>query len=227
MPERHPPSMAPILIKEHPQIENAVRIKSIGKIFVKKGNETLSEDNCFYAGNSLFDVFTLPMLAGDPKSALSQLHSLVISENIAKKYFGSTNVIGKTMHLDNATDYEITGVIANTPRQSHLHFDFIKSISELKDKNSAEWSNVSYITYLLAQPGVTQNALNNYLQETTKKYAEPVLLRDLHISLLELEKNGGHFRYVITPLTKIHLHSILTDEQESSGNAEYVYIYLR
>ncbi|ASU32300.1 ABC transport system permease protein, putative [Mucilaginibacter xinganensis] len=220
-----PPSMASILVKEFPQIENAVRIKSNGKILVKKGKAKLSEDNCFYADNALFEVFTLPMIAGDPKSALSQSHSLVISENTARKYFNSTDVIGKTMHLDNATDYQITGVIENTPVQSHLHFDFIKSIIELPDRNFPDWSNVSYITYLLARPGVTQNSLDNYLQEATKKYAEPVLLRDLHSSLPELEKNGGHFRYLTIPLTKIHLHSTLTDEQEPSGNAEYVYIF--
>lgn len=221
-----PPSMASILVNEHPQIENAVRIKSNGKILVKKGNETLSEDNCFYADNALFDVFTLPMIAGDPKSALSQSHSLVISENIAKKYFNTLDVIGKTMHLDNATDYKITGVIANTPPQSHLHFDFIKSVNELPDRNLTDWSNVSYITYVLARPGVTQNQLDDCLKQATKKYAEPVLLRDMHSSFSEIEKNGGHFRFVTIPLTKIHLYSTLTDEQEPSGNPEYVYIFI-
>ncbi|MDR3693892.1 ABC transporter permease [Mucilaginibacter sp.] len=220
-----PPSMASILVNEHPQIENAIRIKSNGKILVKKGNGTLSEDNCFYADNALFDVFTLPMIAGDPKSALSQSHSLVISENIAKKYFNTLDVIGKTMHLDNATDYKITGVIANTPPQSHLHFDFIKSVNELPDRNLTDWSNVSYITYVLARPGVTQNEVDNCLKQATKKYAEPVLLRDMHSSFSEIEKNGGHFRFVTIPLTKIHLYSTLTDEQEPSGNSEYVYIF--
>ncbi|WP_429398996.1 ABC transporter permease [Mucilaginibacter lappiensis] len=220
-----PPSMASILVNEYPQIENAVRIKSNGKILVKKGNETLSEDNCFYADNALFDVFTVPMIAGDAKSALSQSHSLVISENIARKYFNRTDVIGKTMHLDNATDYKITGVIENTPVQSHLHFDFIKSINELPDRNFPDWSNISYITYVLARPGVTQNELDNYLKGATKKHAEPILLRDLHSSLSDIEKNSGHFRFVTIPLTKIHLYSTLTDEQEPSGNAEYVYIF--
>lgn len=220
-----PPSMASILVNEYPQIENAVRIKSNGKILVKKGNETLSETNCFYADNALFDVFTLNMVAGDPKSVLSKTHSVVISENIARKYFNSTDVIGKTMDLGDSTDYKITGVIENTPVQSHLHFDFIKSINELPDRNFPDWTNISYVTYLLVQPGVTQNTLESYLKEATKKHAEPVLERDLHSSLSDLEKNGDHFRFVTIPLTKIHLYSTLTDEQEPSGNAEYVYIF--
>lgn len=220
-----PPSMASILVNTYPQIENAVRIKSNGKTLVKKGNQTLIEKNCFYADKSLFDVFTLPMIAGNPESALLQPHSLVISEKIAKKYFNSTDVIGKTMHLDNATDYRITGVIKNTPVQSHLHFDFIKSISELPDRNSPDWSDISYVTYLLARPGVSQNELNNCLKEATKRYAEPVLLRNLHNSLSDIEKNGGHFRFVAFPLTKIHLYSTLMDEQEPTGNVEYVYIF--
>ena len=66
------------------------------------------------------------MIAGDAKSALSHIHSLVILEKIARKYFNSTDVIGKTMHLDNTSDYQITGVIENIPVQSYLHFAFIK-----------------------------------------------------------------------------------------------------
>lgn len=220
-----PPSMASILVKEYPQIENAVRLKNNEKILVKKGNETISEENCFYADSALFDVFTLPLIAGHPKSGLSKSQSLVISENIAKKYFNTLDVIGKTIHLDNATDYKITGVIANTPLQSHLHFDFIKSVNELPDRNLIDWSNVSYITYVLARPGVTQNQLDNCLKQAVKKYAEPVLLRDMHSSLLDLENSGGHFRFVTIPLISIHLHSTLTNEQEPSGNSEYVYIF--
>ena len=221
-----PALMASTLVKEYPQIENAARIKDNGKVLVKKGNETLTEPNAFYADDALFNVFTLPMIAGDPKTALLQPHSLVISESIARKYFNTTNVIGKTLHLDNTTDYKITGVIKDVPEQSHLHFNLIKSIEEVDDRNNTEWTSENFITYLLAKPGVTQQDLDNILKKATKKYAEPNLQQFLHISLADLDQKGDHFRFVTIPLTKIHLYSTLTNEQEPSGNIEYVYILI-
>jgi putative ABC transport system permease protein len=221
-----PALMAATLVKDYPQIENAARIMDNGKILVKKGNETIVEQNSFYADDALFDVFTLPMIAGNPKTALSQPHSLVISEYIAKKYFNSTDVIGKTMHLDNTTDYKITGVIKNMPVQSHSHFNLIKAISERSDRNNPEWTSENFITYLLAKPGVTQQDIDGYLKQASKKYAEPNLQQFLHMSLADLEQKGDHFRFVTIPVTKIHLYSTLTHEQEASGNIQYVYIFI-
>ena len=221
-----PALMASTLVKEYPQIENAARIKDNGKVLVKKGNETLTEPNAFYADDALFNVFTLPMLAGDPKTALLQPHSLVIAESIARKYFNTTDVIGKTLRLDNTTDYKITGVIKNTPVQAHLHFNFVKSIEEVGDKNNTEWTSENFITYLLAKPGVTQQDLDNILKKAAKKYADPNLQQFLHTSIANMDQKGDHFRFVTIPLTKIHLYSTLTNEQEPSGNIQYVYIFI-
>ncbi|MDB4901002.1 MAG: cell division protein FtsX [Mucilaginibacter sp.] len=221
-----PGSMATNMLKDYPGIEYAARIKNNGKILVKKDSQTLVELNSFYADDALFNVFTLPMIAGDPKTALSQPYSLVISENIAKKYFKSTDVIGKTLYLNNTSNYKITGVIKNTPVQSHIHFSFIKSINEIPGINSGGWLSENYITYMLLRPGITQKDLNHYLKEATKKYAEADLRQFIHTSIADLDQKGDHFRFVTIPLTKIHLYSTLTNEQEPSGNAEYVYIFI-
>jgi putative ABC transport system permease protein len=221
-----PALMAQTMVKEYPGVENAARIKDIGKVLVRKGNETVTELNAFYADDELFKVFTLPMIAGDPKTALSQIHSLVISEYIAKKYFNSTNVIGKTLHLDNTNDYKITGVIKDMPAQSHLHFNLIKSVEEFKGRNNPEWTSENFTTYLLARPGITQQDLNTYLKQATKKYAEPDLERFIHTNIASLEEGGDHFRFITIPLTKIHLYSDVPLEQEPSGNIQYVYIFI-
>ena len=151
-----PASMAQIMVKEYPNIEMAAMLKNNGKILVKKGNETLIESNAFYADANLFKVFTLPMIAGDPKTALNEPHSLVISKDIAQKYFNTTDVIGKTMRIDNTTDYKITGVMENTPVQSHIHFHFIKAMSERADRNSTSWTSENSTTYLVARKGDSQ-----------------------------------------------------------------------
>jgi putative ABC transport system permease protein len=148
----------------------------------------------------------------------------VISEDIAKKYFNTIDVIGKTMRLDNTTDYKITGVIKNTPAQSHIHFHFIKAMSERADRNATNWTSENCMTYLVPRKGVTQKEVDGYLREATKKYAEPELKQFIHTTIADLDQKGDHFRFVTIPVTKIHLFSEVTHELEPSGNIQYVYM---
>lgn len=221
-----PAPMAATLMKDYPQIEQATRLHSMGKVLVKKNSQVLYEPNFFFGDANLFDVFTLQMISGDKKTALVEPHSLVISEYIARKYFNSIDVIGKTLRLNNTDDYKITGVIKNMPAQSHMHFNLISSMSGYADSRNNNWINVNYLTYVLLRKGVTQQQLDGYLKEATKKYAEPLLKGFIHSSIADLESKGDHFKYVSIPLTKIHLYSSLTDELEPSGNVQYVYIFI-
>jgi putative ABC transport system permease protein len=221
-----PAPMAAAMMKDYPQIELATRLKYIGKTLVKKGNQTIVEENTFYGDANMFKVFTLPFISGDPKTALSQPNSLVISEDVAKKYFNSTDVIGKTLHLNNTEDYKITGLIKNTPRQSHLHFNMIKAMSGLDQSRRPEWGAIVFLNYILVKPGITQQDLDGYLKIAIKKYAEPELVQYIHASIADLEGKGDHFRYATIPLTKIHLYSNTSGEVEPSGNVQYVYIFI-
>src|SRR3954452_6173035 len=95
-----PALMGTTMVKEFPQVKQYTRIRWYGSFLVRKGNENLKEGRVAYGDSTLFDVFTLPMIAGDPKAALKEPHSLVITESIAKKYFNSTDVVGKTMLIN-------------------------------------------------------------------------------------------------------------------------------
>ncbi|MCC8426964.1 ABC transporter permease [Mucilaginibacter sp. UR6-11] len=221
-----PAPMAAVMMKDYPGIEQATRLKYIGKTLVKEGSQTITEDNTFYGDANMFKVFTLPFISGDPNTALSQPNSMVISEDVAKKYFNSTDVIGKTLHLNNTEDYKITGLIKNTPRQSHLHFNIIKAMSGLAQSRGTQWGAVDFLTYIMLKPGITQHDLDGYLKQAAKKYAEPELLEYLHTSIADLEGKNDHFRYATIPLTKIHLYSNSSSEVEPSGNVQYVYIFI-
>jgi putative ABC transport system permease protein len=218
--------LGPVLAKEYPQIEKTVRIRDEGKILVKKGTETLLEPNSCFADSTLFDVFTFPMISGDPKTALTQPYSLVIAESMARKYFNSTDVVGKTLLLNNTTSYKITGVIKDMPVQSHFHFNFIKAMSELEGSRSDFWLNNNFVTYLLARPGTDKKTIDKYLKEVTKKYAEPQLQEWAHSSFDDLAKKGDRYNYVTMPLTRIHLYSTITSEIEPSGNIQNIYIFM-
>ena len=165
-----PEPMGPTLVREYPKLEQMVRISNQGGISIKKGDQTLMDQNAMFADSTFFKVFTVEMIHGDPNTALNDPNTIVISESAAKRYFNSTDVLGKTLYTDNAKDRKITGVYKDFPRQSHFHFDFIKPFAERWDKNPDGWLSNNNNTYILVKPGTTQAELQTMLNATTKKY---------------------------------------------------------
>src|ERR1700727_766873 len=115
-----PAPAAPALKNDFPEIEQVVRfIKSDG-IQVKKGSQYIQEDHAVYADSTLFAVFTLSMIDGDPATALRAPPSVVMTEKTAKKYFSRTDVVGQTLMIHDTDAYRITGVIKDLPDESHF-----------------------------------------------------------------------------------------------------------
>ena len=223
-----PPPVGPVLGTDFPDIESVVRIDCyVTKMLVRKGDQTIQEDHAAWADSTLFAVFTIPLSAGDPKTALVEPNSMVISEKMAKKYFGGVaDAMGKNLLTDNATNMKITGVYRDMPETSHVHFDFIRSFSTNSWSRMKEWLNNGVATYVLVRPGVTKAALERDLRAMVLKYIQPDLEATIHASVADLEKKGGYFRYVPIELTKIHLYSNLPTELEPAGNVQYVYIFI-
>lgn len=221
-----PAQLGFVLMKDYPKIEKVFRLAGEADVILQNGNEMITEHNCTYADSTFFDVFTLTMLHGDPRTALVEPGTMVISESMAKKYFKSTDVVGKVLLTDYTKPYKITGVIKDMPIQSHIHLNFIKAMSELGDSRNDNWLSDNYHTYILVRPGTTEEELNGYLKAATQKYIEGPLKSASGGGLNDLEHNGGHLKYAAMPLTKIHLYSTLTNEAEPSGNKQYVYIFI-
>ncbi len=139
------------MVKEIPEVEQYTRLQWHVALLIKKGNENLREDRVAYGDSTLFDVFTLPMISGDQKTALREPHSLVISEKIAKKYFNTTDVVGKEMIINDSLNYKITGVIRNIPSQSHFNFDIFVASSENPASRDDNWLSENWSTYILVK----------------------------------------------------------------------------
>lgn len=219
------PPLARTLKSEFPYVENTVRLKSVGTRHVKKGMFNIIENNIAFADPSLFDVFTLPMINGSPATALAEPNSLVITEIIAKKYFNSTNVVGKTLTFDDNNLYKITGVIRDIPRQSHFHYDFFISMSTFPDSRSTEWLRSNYNTYVLFKSSADHIKLEAALPAFLNKHSGPQMQDQLKMSMATFEKQGSFFRLNLTPLTDIHLKSNRTGELGPNSTVQYVYIF--
>jgi putative ABC transport system permease protein len=147
-----PANLGPAMKRDYPVIENFVRFNNIGPSKVRKGDAFVTEPRTCWADSSFFSVFTLPFLAGDPKTALTQVRTVVISETMAKRHFGGlqpAEILGKTLAIDDTTLWKITGVMQDMPALSHLHFDLIRSMVTQEDSRQVNWLNNDWETYLL------------------------------------------------------------------------------
>ena len=219
------PPLAKTLKSEYSYVENTVRLKNAGSKHVKKGSSNILENRMAFADPSLFDVFTLPMINGDPKSALAEPNSMVISESTALKYFNTTNVVGRTLTIEDKDFYKITGVIKDIPTQSHFNFDFFISMATFPDSRSNEWLRSDYNTYVLLKDAADYKRLEAALPSFLNKFSGDQMRSQLHMDIAAFEKGGSFFRLNLTPLTEIHLKSNRSGELGPNGTIQYVYIF--
>ncbi|HWB26462.1 MAG TPA: ABC transporter permease [Chitinophagaceae bacterium] len=220
-----PEPLAATLLREYPQVESIARLNYQSGIRVKKDNQNIQDHNAVFADSTFFKVFTVPMVHGNPVTALSSPKSIVITETTAKRYFNSTDVVGKSLYIDNSVWCKVTGVIKDLPQQSHFHFNFIRPLIDSWRGNANEWLSNNWHSYILVKPGVTRADLQGYVNAITKKYVYAQLETQFHAAKGDIENGANHFRFPVMPLTDIHLHSDKSYEIEANGNITYVYIF--
>ncbi len=208
--------LAPVLKKDFPEVQEAVRFMSRERTLFKNGSNEFYETKAYYTDSNVFNVFTCHFLEGNPKTALNEPNSIVISKTLADKYFGTkAQVVGKT--LKTVYDlYKVTGVIEDVPKNSHLLFDMlISSSSVFKDNNGGNnWGSFYIFTYVLLKPGTSAAAFEKKLEPMYAKYMAPIFA-----------KFNVTMRYGVQPITEIHLHSKLEREPEETGDMSYIWIF--
>ncbi|WP_205510933.1 ABC transporter permease [Longitalea arenae] len=220
-----PDPMGPTLKKDFPQIEQFVRFRSAGGLLLKKDYENVQENRVVYADSTLFDVFTLPMLDGDAKTALQEPNSLVLTATTARKYFNTTQAVGKSFLVDNQHTYKVTGVIQDIPSQSHFKFDIFVSLATLEESRRNNWLSNNFNTYVVLKEGANPKQIEAQFDALVIKYLGPQVRQFLSASLDDLKKSGSHVKHSLTPLTSIHLHSDKIAELGATSSIQYVYIF--
>jgi putative ABC transport system permease protein len=215
--------VANVLKTKCPEVETAVRITPALNIRFKKGDEIVREDGAtFYSEPNIFDVFTLPLLSGDAKTALKEPNSVVIAESIAKKYFNQTNVVGQTLLLvTTGTSLKITGVMKDMPAQSHFRANFLLA-TDHPINNDAPWNRLTaFVTYVLLKP----NANINRLESKLNAEMQNGLKGSSTMNYNKFASGGNYFKLSLMPVTDIHLKSNRVMELGANGNNQYVYIF--
>ena len=173
------PQVGPLLKNDFPDIISSTRIKYQQQL-MSVGDNHFTENRFVYADNAISNIFTFDWLEGNAKTALLNPNSLVITEDVAKKYFNKNNVLGETINCETNSvkySYKITGVIKNFPATSTLQFDFIGSMSTWENlvgsKKMQDWSNNDYITFILLPQGYDSNRLKSRLDWCINKNIGP------------------------------------------------------
>lgn len=175
-----------------------------------------NEPRFFFVDSTLFDVFDFELVQGDERTALANPNSVLVTETMARKYFGDEDPIGKILRVENQLDLYVTGVLADTPSNAHFAFDFLASFSSLRPAFPPEFMNQNWYwnpcwTYILLQENVRPAALEAQFPTFVQQY-----FPDMIKSQVEL---------YLQPLTDIHLHSRLDFEIEPNSDIAYVYIF--
>jgi putative ABC transport system permease protein len=206
-----------------PETKDFVRIQQ-SNFNVKKGADVFDEEG-HYADDNLFSFFSFKLIEGNPITALNDIHSLVISEDLAKKYFGNKTAIGKTLEIDPGNGFEqfiVSGVAKNSPENSSVKVKLLLSMkTQLRDNPDNLWLNFFQNTFVSLQPGADIKAVE-------KKFAQiyEVSSKDERIKSAELYGIKDKIEYRLQPLLGMHLDTEYVPDNGLYNASNPVYSYI-
>lgn len=207
------------LAKDYPEVERSVRFQKIPfKTLIRYEDKQYFEDNIFMADDTVFSIFTFPLVKGDPQDVLKSAFSVVITEDLALKYFGDEDPIGRVIKTDSQFDLTVTGVMKNVPPNSHFIFNALVSFETLRyvhedyqKEIEEDWLDHDNYTYLLLREAYDYRDLEQKFPAFIEKYMGETL-----------KALGAKVEYFLQPLTHIHLNPKLGHDMDN-GNLAYVY----
>ncbi|MCW3109884.1 MAG: FtsX-like permease family protein [Segetibacter sp.] len=220
------PPVAQALKSDYAEVQEATRLRvSYSKITY--ANKTFKEGTLAFVDANFFNVFTLPFIKGDSKTALQQPNTVIITKEMAKKYFSNEDPIGKVLTFNNYDNaqYKVTGVIDKIPANSHFHFDMFGSMESLPEAKAATWMASNFFTYVVLKEGYDYKKLEAKLPRMVEKYMGPQIQKEMGMSLSQFRTKGNELGFALQPLTDIHLHGDSSSELEAGGDVRYVYIF--
>ena len=218
-----PAGLAPAIINDLPEIDQALRLDMSGAT-VKYGKQQFIEEGIIGADPSFFNLFDFRLLEGNPSTALSEPYTVVISQRIAKKYFGDRNPINESLRIfiydpdGSGAEYKITGIIEDCPADSHFSYSMIISfktieVAEPESLAKAGWSNNEYYTYLLLKPMASASSLEAKFPILLKKYQGN-----------QMSRENVSYRYFLTSLSDIHFRTDVTHQIQAGVSMTYIMV---
>jgi putative ABC transport system permease protein len=228
-----PGPLAPELKASYPQVEKAVRVvppfENASHVLVIQNEKRFFENRIWFADKDIFQFFHIPFLQGNPQTTLVNPNAVVITEGMAKKYFGEEAPLGRTLQIEidydtgsvEIQDFEVTGVVKNSPANTHLKYDMFISMPTMTSNSPSfeeDWLN-PHAKYTYVKLTSTANAADfeEQIQQVARMCAQKYTER--YNRKMDLNE------FFLQPVTKIHMYSRNLREIEPPGNWYYLYIY--
>ena len=216
------PPFGPLLKNEFPDIKKVTRLFPNGDVVLRYKEKLLVEKGSYFADENFLSFFDLKTVAGDPKTALSEPYTVMMTEDMARKYFGNEDPINKEIRLDNTANFKVTGIFKPFPANSQMHPQMLLSFNTLNDDKvygrnqlATNWGNNSFFTYLLLPDHYNIDRISSQFPAFIDKYMNsPGQPRQSKFTQLHIQR-----------FLDIHLHSHLDDEVEQNGDIKRVYIF--
>jgi len=216
------PALAAVIPQEFTGVSRATRFLPYPQQVLRWEDQSVTESGMVYADADFLQMFSYPLLQGDPATALKEPNSLVLTESTARKYFGEQSAMGRLINVGESATYQVTGIVADPPAHSHLYFDVLASFASLPTEEDENWTSYQLCTYLLLEEGVTAQATEEELNTLTEKYVVAKMQEDFDLDYSEESGNG--YRFSLQAVPTIHLHSDLFGELDSNGNLPTLYV---
>ena len=220
--------MAAAIQNDFSEVEQTVRFRNNGSLLLRKSGteENTKELQTTYADPTFFEMFGIDLLVGDPKTALSQPNTLILTKTAAEKHFNITNALGQSLILDNDQTYTVTGVIDDLPKNSFLkdHTVFRAMAGNVASREN-NWTGHNYYTFIKLIPAADPATIKEPLLGMVDKYLLPWAQKYFPgMSAESFAASGDYIRYHTMPLTDIHLHSDRNEEMGPVSSIQNVYI---
>ena len=218
--------MAEAMQREIPDVEEVVRFGLWRTMPVTVDDKAFTERHVLVADSNFFKFFTFPVIEGDVNTFLKGTNKAVITESTAKRYFGTTNPIGKIM-LRGAekTAMQVTGVVKDPPYNSHIPFDMVLSGESWDYMKDDMWVSNNLYTYFKLQPSGNIDKVKSQLDDMGQKNMGAQLEKLIGMSFEEFKKQGSRVGLFIQPMLDIHLKSNISEEMKPNGNIQYIYVF--
>ena len=209
-----PPTFASFLKQQYPEVDTSTRIlMSSDKFLMEEGEKKNYEDKGWFVEGSFFQIFPLKFTYGDAATALTDPSTIVLTKDLAERYFGDENPVGKTIKIDKE-NFAVKGVLADLPKHFHLNFQYLMSLQSagLPKERMQNWTWHQFYTYIKLKPGTNAQQLQDKFQTYIKKTIFPTLTQE-----------GSTFLPFFQPLQNIHLQSAdFVYDNAVRGNESYV-----
>jgi putative ABC transport system permease protein len=203
-----PAPLAPALIEEFPEIIAAFRYSTAPRFLVRYEDHSFYESGLGMADPAIWTMMSFRLVQGDPETVFTPINSIVLSESMAEKYFGSEDPIGKVLRLENQFDLIVKGVMTDIPTNSHLQFDFVMPfvLLEFGGQRLDLWGNNSYYTYVelteAADPELVSEKIRDFIEKHNPESNTTLHLQNLrriHLDPDYVADNAGHgdIRYIV------------------------------